>query len=202
MNASLYSHKIAVFGDSKVGKSSLIFQFIYGELKESFSAISADVYLKTISINGKTHEIQFLESPPTVQTETFGKLLKEADASLCVLSLTQRDSVSTICNHLRTIRNSDDMCMDSVLVVGNKMDLAEDRALHIDEIHSQIQEFDVKYVATSARTGENVEKMLMDLVKKVAAEKRRIATERAALKQKPVTDGTIAEKCASKCVIA
>ncbi len=53
-----------------------------------------------------------------------------------------------------------------IILVGNKNDLSNKRAVKEDEVQKLIKEYDIDYyIETSAKTGENVEKLFVEASK-------------------------------------
>ena len=61
------------------------------------------------------------------------------------------------------------------ILVGNKSDLTDRRAVPVANARAQAEDWKVPYVETSAKTRENVDKVFFDLMREIRA--RKIDTE-------------------------
>ena len=57
------------------------------------------------------------------------------------------------------------------ILVGNKSDLTDRRAVTLANARAQAEEWKVPYVETSAKTRENVDKVFFDLMREIRARK-------------------------------
>ncbi|MEM8780508.1 MAG: Rab family GTPase [Cyanobacteria bacterium P01_G01_bin.49] len=169
---SIISKKICLVGDFGVGKTSLIRRFI----EQRFS----DQYLSTIgvSISRKQVAISTQEdsSEQTVQLliwdiegktkfqEISPTYLKSAHGVIIVADSNRPETLENISSHINLAFSANPQGI-SISIVFNKVDLvAQD---HVEILVKQHQFFNNSHViptyCTSAKTGENVEKMFYQL---------------------------------------
>jgi len=157
-----YLFKFIVIGDANTGKSCLLHRFISSKFKDdSQHTIGVEFGSKIVDIGGKTVKLQIWD---TAGQDRFRAVTRSyyrgAAGALLVYDVTQRDSynhISTWLNDARTMANAD----ISLILVGNKTDLAADRQVTFLEASKFAQESGITFLETSALTGDNVEEVFL-----------------------------------------
>jgi len=83
-----------------------------------------------------------------------------------LFDLTRRDTFKTISNWLTDCRQLTN-AKTVIVMIGNKVDLAEQRAVSFEEASKFADENNIIYIETSAKTGKNVEDVFLDTAKKI-----------------------------------
>ena len=148
--------KFILIGDSGVGKTSLVNQFVEGKFQTDFRP--------TIGLNVMTHQYSFLDHKIKMNIYDIGsqKLFKRvrrnyysgSHAGLIVLDLSNRETF----DNLRTWKEEMDTFVGELIpfcVVGNKNDLP--RQVSFTEGEQIAQELGGSYIETSALEATNVE---------------------------------------------
>jgi small GTP-binding protein len=153
------SKKIILTGSFGVGKTSLFNQFIYSTFSEKYlTTIGVKVNKKTVEIGD--HELTMLIwdiAGEVTQDKVPNSYFLGAEGIVYVFDLTRPTTIQNLKTDLEYLKK---MLPDSLIqVVGNKLDLVQDH-----DIQRLMNEYQVKPdCLTSARTGENVETMFMNL---------------------------------------
>lgn len=165
-------YKIIMVGSGGVGKSALTLQFMYDEFVEDYEPTKADSYRKKIVIDGDEFQIDILD---TAGQEDYAAIrdnyFRSGDGFLFVFSITEKESLNTILElreQVLRVKNDDEV---PCLMVGNKADLEERRAVLAAEGESQANLWSAHYVETSAKTRHNVDKIFTELVKSIQQRK-------------------------------
>lgn len=185
-SGATYAFKFIIIGDHRVGKTSLVRQFV----EERFSKD----YRATIGLNIIAHEFEAFNNTINLNLWDIGAqkyfkrfrktYYKGAQAAFIVFDLSDRESFDNVKqwhNELRDFIENKDL---PIVIVGNKKDLGEQRVVNKEEAMalakelSSISEFyapsdlseysdlsnvseeaqsRISYIETSALTGENVE---------------------------------------------
>ena len=161
--------KITLIGNSGVGKTSIINQYIDQTFDEANAAtIGANYSEKVITKNNKEYELNIWDTAGQEKFHSVGKhFYKDAYIVCLVYDITSQDSLE----QLETIWYPDIKKYGEkytiLAVVGNKSDLYENDNL-ADENHAKefAQSINAIFMLTSAKTGDGIEKLFDTLVDK------------------------------------
>ena len=172
--------RIITLGDSKVGKSSLIVQFMDNKFSFNYmSTVGFDLKRKVMKFND--NEDVKIVIHDTAGQERFRSLttnyIKKANGILLVYDITDRKSFDNITNWMDNIHEETGDKLP-IILVGNKIDLNKERAVSKNEGEEKAKEFGLKFFETSAKEGNNVQKCFRELVELIVEKihKRRLST--------------------------
>ncbi|CAO0796329.1 unnamed protein product [Mucor circinelloides] len=129
-----YLFKIVIIGDSSVGKSNLLSRFTNDEFNlESKSTIGVEFATKNIKIGEHTIKAQIWDTSGQERYRAItGAYYRGAVGALLVYDITRQSSFQNIDHWLKELRDhSDDKI--SLMLVGNKVDLVDSRAVSTEE---------------------------------------------------------------------
>jgi small GTP-binding protein len=157
--------KLLLLGDSGVGKSSLMLRFSDNQFKSTFiNTIGVDFKIKNLVIKGKRVKVQIWDTAGQERFRTITKTYyRGAQAYVLVYDITDRNSFDHIKYWLSEIQKHGNEFVPKI-IVGNKSDLEEKRAVPSDEGKKFADERSVSFMETSARDGNNVQEMFMKLI--------------------------------------
>ncbi|MFX1393164.1 MAG: GTP-binding protein [Promethearchaeota archaeon] len=161
-------NKIIIIGDSKVGKSSLVEMYMNGQIENPD-------YKPTIGISISEKEFQLSKRLRMTYglydlagSKNFAKVRKYyyqgSKAVLIMFDYTRAETIETISEWLEEAHyfTKDDSL--PYLIVGNKIDLIENR----DEIKSRVErladQYDCSFYEISAITGEGIDELFTSLI--------------------------------------
>ena len=157
----MISRKVILTGSFGVGKTSLFRRFINNTFSEKYiTTIGVKVDKKSLEINGQEISILLWDIAGEVKQDKVPKsYFLGASAIIYVFDLARP---STYLNLEADMEILNGILPDAIIkIVGNKKDLVADGG--IDKIKGQLN-FPLD-VVTSAKTGENVEALFIDLAK-------------------------------------
>ena len=164
--------KMCVFGDSGVGKSTLINRYVTAKFDRDLkSTLGAAILMKFIETETMKITLQIWDFAGEAR---FSFLLPSyaqgSSAAIFMCDISNRESITNIDKWLLTF-NEGLKSRDPkfpLIVVGGKLDLEEKRALSKKDIEAILtvrEEFD--YLECSSKTGENVDLLFQILVEKM-----------------------------------
>ena len=163
-----YLLKYIIIGDSAVGKSNILTQYVYEKFSEEFqSTLGVEFAAKNAFIDNKVYRIQIWD---TAGAESFRSITrayyKNSVCAFIVYDITKRETFENVQVWLDDIKNQ---CPQTVLLVlvGNKLDLENERQISYEEGESFAQKNNMYFFETSAKTGVNIENLFLKSVETI-----------------------------------
>jgi Ras-related protein Rab-7A len=172
--------KIIILGDSGVGKTSLMNQYVAKKFDQRYKAtIGADFLTKDVDIDGTQVTLQIWDTAGQERFQSLGSAFyRGADACVLVFDITSSDSFS----HINSWKDEFEVQagQKDVVLLGNKADLAEKRAVFQRGAQSWCQkqgrdDSPIQYFETSAKDSTNVEQAFLTVAR--AALQRKVTQE-------------------------
>ena len=162
-----YTIKILILGHSGVGKTNIITMFMDKIFNQGHMTTSGiDLKTTCIELNNRKIRIQLWdtcgqEKYKSITTNLFLKV----QGILAVYDITNRNSFSILKNWVKSIKS--DINHPKMLIIGNKIDLNENREVPKDEAIEYAKEEKIEYIETSCKTGENIYKSITLICEKI-----------------------------------
>ena len=161
-----YMIKLLVLGDLSVGKSSFIYRFIYdkfipGEMQTS------ELELKTadIIVDKKNIRVQLWDTVGQEKYKSITKnILLRVQGIILMFDITNKETYKNIKMWTNLIKEECGHKMP-ILMVGNKIDLEEERFIKKEDAKAFFKKQKFKYVETSCKEGTNVKKAITRICK-------------------------------------
>ncbi|MFX0008811.1 MAG: GTP-binding protein, partial [Candidatus Hermodarchaeota archaeon] len=156
-----YLFKSIVVGDGGVGKTALTLRFSKGFFTEDYKmTIGVDFHVKTISIDTSEGPIKCkLQLWDTGGQERFSSIrpmyYRGSLGTVLVFDLTNSASFGHLPQWIEEVRANIKADIP-VLLVGNKSDLVDQRAVSTEDVNKFTRDFNLYYMETSAKTGDGV----------------------------------------------
>ena len=158
MSETSNSYKIVVVGSSGVGKTAILDRLVCKEFREVIPlTIGIDIQTYNLQTDKENIKLQMLD---TAGRKVFRPIYKEyfrdALGAVLVFDLSQRQSFDELNMWINDLNS---LCSPNayIVLVGNKNDLADDRQISETEAQEFAKRYNIIYLETSAKTGENVE---------------------------------------------
>ncbi|KAL0272174.1 UNVERIFIED_CONTAM: hypothetical protein PYX00_005254 [Menopon gallinae] len=165
--ANKVKHKIVVMGASRTGKSSIIQQFLYNTFSPKYKRTIEEMHHGDFDVNGVHLTLQILDTSGENEFPAMRNLsISNADAFILVYDVCDASTFEVV----RAIR---DQILETkgspavpIVVVGNKVDLAQNRReVDFNTTESVVTvDWENGFVETSAKDGTNVSKVFKELL--------------------------------------
>eukprot|EP01056_Protomagalhaensia_sp_Gyna25_P000015 Protomagalhaensia_sp_Gyna_25__14@NODE_1007_length_2302_cov_307_876270_g775_i1_p2_GENE_NODE_1007_length_2302_cov_307_876270_g775_i1NODE_1007_length_2302_cov_307_876270_g775_i1_p2_ORF_typecomplete_len202_score43_61Ras/PF00071_22/4_9e62Roc/PF08477_13/5_7e27Arf/PF00025_21/2_9e19GTP_EFTU/PF00009_27/9_7e09FeoB_N/PF02421_18/8_8e06Gtr1_RagA/PF04670_12/1_6e05SRPRB/PF09439_10/2_7e05RsgA_GTPase/PF03193_16/9_3RsgA_GTPase/PF03193_16/0_074MMR_HSR1/PF01926_23/0_001Dynamin_N/PF00350_23/40Dynamin_N/PF00350_23/0_ len=164
MYTGLTKYKLVFLGEQAVGKTSIITRFMYDTFDTNYQAtIGIDFLSKTLYMEDRTVRLQLWD---TAGQERFRSLIpsyiRDSSAAVVVYDVTNHVSFQNTEKWIQDVRA--ERGKDVIIaLVGNKTDIEERRQVSVEEGQAKAKEFDVIFMETSAKNGNNVRLLFKEL---------------------------------------
>ena len=170
------TYRIVIIGESGVGKSSLLSQFVYNKFVEEYiTTIGIDVGFKRVTVlasNGESKNV-LLRLFDTGGQKRFENITEHYQSSSTdglvvvfdITNISTFERAETLIRRAREISPLGDSL--PILLVGNKIDLARMRCVSLSKVNTLIQNESCAYIETSAKEDQKVEEIfrtILDLI--------------------------------------
>jgi len=162
-------YHIVVLGSGGVGKSCLTAQFVQGIWIERYDPTIEDSYRKQCDVDGRQVILEILDTAGTEQFTAMRELyMKSGEGFLLVFSITSSSSLKELSELRDQLVNLKDDPHVPIVLVGNKSDLEEDRAVSRAAAFAVSSGWgNVPYYEASARTRQNVSEVFVDVCRQI-----------------------------------
>ncbi|MCK5617109.1 GTP-binding protein, partial [Candidatus Pacearchaeota archaeon] len=178
--------KIALCGDGTVGKTSVRARYLRRSFPGSYiRTIGADFASKKANIAGQSVEFQIWDIAGQIKFENLRRLYyRGSKGALVIFDLTNRKSFENIPRWISEVWSYNGLSTIPIVILGNKNDLILDQkpAASPEEINTIIVKinefarkkfgFEVNYLTTSAKTGDNISEAFRYLATHIMAFQR------------------------------
>lgn len=163
--------KLVFLGDSGVGKTNIMSRFSSDVFNmNSKPTIGVDFAVKTIKFMNHYIKLQIWDTAGQERYRTFtSAYFKDAHGIIIVYDVTSRDSFNNIREWMKIAYDHIDKNKASLIFLGNKTDLTEERDVNFDEGVDIAKEYRAMFMEVSAfnNTTKNINKAFYMLVKDI-----------------------------------
>lgn len=165
-----YLFKYIIIGDPAVGKSNILMKYAHNKFTEEYQAtIGVEFGAKNIEFDDLVYRIQVWD---TAGQENFRSITrayyKNSVCAFVVYDITNRQSFESIQSWIEDIREQSPKTV-SIVLIGNKNDLEEDRKVTFDEGKNFATENRLLFMETSAKLGTGIEEIFKKSAQEIAA---------------------------------
>jgi len=162
-------YRFVVVGAGGVGKSAVTVRFIQGNFVEKYDPTIEDSYIKQVEVDGVACVLDIMD---TAGQEEYRALrdsyMKNGQGFVLVFSVTSPTSFDHAAKIQKQIlRIKEDTPDIPIMLVANKIDLEEERAVTTDEGKNLAKELNCGYIESSAKTNHNINEIFDRLVRMV-----------------------------------
>ena len=168
--------KIIIVGESCVGKTNIISRYLNDEFKyDVMNTLGVELGTKYLKIKEKKAKLQIWD---TAGQERFHSIIssyfKGAHGCFIVYDITSETSFNKVDNWFEESKRNADKDV-SIIIVGNKCDLEEDRVITKEMGEEKAKNFNCPFFETSAKSKVNIneifQEMLDDIYDKIGKQK-------------------------------
>ena len=162
--------QLLIIGDSTVGKTSILSRFANGTFNANYLAtVGLDNFTKDETIDDKNVRIKIWDTAGQERYKALTKgFFRNAQGIMIVYDVTNQETYESLKYWIQSIKThiGDDLAHIPIVIIGNKID-SEEREVKTEDAENFCKEQNYPYFETSAKTGENIDKTVRFLVKKV-----------------------------------
>ena len=163
--------KILLIGDSSVGKTSILLRYVDDEFNDSYiSTIGIEYKIKTINVNNKKITMRIWDTSGQERYRSITQnFYRNANGILFVFDVTKKESFNNIKLWLTDSQNCE--ANISKILIGNKIDLEEEREVSNETIKNFANKKEMKFFETSAKEGTNIDLIFRELAELILSNK-------------------------------
>jgi len=166
---SIESFKVVLVGESGVGKTSIITQFIDQTFQEDIQSTTGGTF-STKSVVCDGGKILKFEIWDTAGQEKYRSLTtmfyKDANAAVMVYDVTRKDSFEEMKNYWANQIKDNSPENIILAIAANKSDLIEQETVDEEEARNFAKELNAIFVTTSAKSSEGINSLFEEIAKK------------------------------------
>ena len=164
-----YMLKYIIIGDSGVGKSNILLQYLQGKFNEEFqTTIGVEFGAKNLNLKDKIYRIQIWDTAGQEMFRSITRSYYKNSVCACVVyDITNRNSFDNIRSWIEDCKKHSPKTVFLVLI-GNKNDLESARKVSYDEGEDFAKKYGMLFYETSAKTGKNINEVFMNSCSEIA----------------------------------
>lgn len=172
------SLKVVFLGDTSVGKSCLAVRFIKNKFFEFQEPTIGAAFLgKTINVNDKRYKFEIWDTAGQERYRSLAPMYyRGAKAAVIVYDITDEDTFKGAKTWVSEIQKKSENCL--ILLVGNKVDLTMNRKVDIHMVKDFVENNNIIYMESSAKTGLNVDKIFTTIAENIVEEKDQVVIDK------------------------
>ncbi|TFG07556.1 MAG: GTP-binding protein [Promethearchaeota archaeon] len=170
--APVASFKLCIFGDSRVGKTTLTHRYVTDRfIQDTKATLGVDIVSKDIEINGDIVKLQIWDFGGEIKFRSFLPVYaRGSSGGIFMYDITRKETLDHVAEWLSIFRKhagAEDFQVP-ILIVGGKRDLKEYRRVSIEDAIDQARNHNMyEVIECSSKTGENVEEVFQSITRKL-----------------------------------
>ena len=169
MTEGVESFKVVLVGESGVGKTSIITQFIDQTFQEDQQSTTGGTFStkSVICDNGKTLKFEIWDTAGQERYRSLTKMFyKDANAAVLVYDITRKDSFEELQNYWSQQIKESSPPNIILAVAANKSDLINQEAVEEEKAREFANQLGAIFVSTTATTVESINELFIEIAKK------------------------------------
>lgn len=151
-------YRLTILGEGGVGKTALTIQLCLNQFVETYDPTIEDSYRKRINLDGQPTTLEVLDTAGQEEyTALRDQWIRDGEGFLLVYSITHRLGFSRIKPYYEQILRVKDGEPFGAVLVGNKVDQADERQVSVQEGQQLANELGIPFFESSAKLNINTE---------------------------------------------
>ena len=169
MSEKILLYKILILGDSNVGKTSFLIRFCDDTFDEgTLTTVGVDFKKKFIKRNDKKIALHICDTAGQERFRAIAKNhFKNADGIIIMYDISNKRTFQNIKDWIINIKENLDTDKIGLIIVGNKLDLNQNREVDEDMRKYLEEKQKIKVLEASAKENINVNEAFIELVDKM-----------------------------------
>ena len=158
---------IAILGESTVGKTKILETYLKRQLDcSNIQTIGIEQYKKQVQLeDGETINIKFWDTAGQERYKSFAfNIIRQCQGIILVYAVNYEYSFTKIKDWIEGIDKYIDRKFTPLILIGNKIDLEDERAVSKEEGMNLAESLNVKFFETSAITKENIDEAFQEII--------------------------------------
>ena len=157
--------KLVLLGDSGVGKTNLIAQYMTNTFHHNSKAtIGVEFFTRTYKVNDKIIRLEIWDTAGEERYKSITSVYyKGAKGAFIVYDITSRKSFNNVNKWIQEIKEKTSKDI-KLMVIGNKIDLNNEREINFEEAKHRFK-MDIPLIETSALNDTNVAQAFINMIK-------------------------------------
>ena len=169
MSEGIESFKVVLVGESGVGKTSIITQFIDQTFQEDQQSTTGGTFStkSVVCDNGKTLKFEIWDTAGQERYRSLTKMFyKDANAAVLVYDITRKDSFEELQTYWTEQIKESSPSNIILAIAANKSDLINKEAVDEDQARTFAQSLGAIFASTTATTVESINDLFIQIAKK------------------------------------
>ncbi|XP_067326075.1 ras-related protein Rab-17 isoform X1 [Anolis sagrei] len=165
--------KIVLLGSSSVGKSSLAYRYVKKDFRDSLPTVGCSFFTHILSLDNSTIKLEIWDTAGQEKYHSVCHLYyRGANAAVLVYDITKKETLEKAKLWLRELEK--EFLQDEIIIVlvGNKVDLSEEREVTLQEAKDFANTKSMLYMETSAKTNHQVTELFTALAHELLKQKQ------------------------------
>jgi len=197
MRTNSESFKIVLIGESGVGKTSIISQFVNQVFQEDVESSSSGTFNSKTLIydNNKVLKLEIWDTAGQEKYRSLASMFyKEASAAILVYDITRKESFEQIQNYWVGQIKENGPTNIILALCGNKSDLIDEEKVDEEQARNYAKEINAMFYPTSAKNDSGITDLFLQIAKKYTnSDNVRLKTD-----QDEVFDSTLSDSIGSQ----
>ena len=151
--------KVILIGDSAVGKTNIMSQYLKGEFRENSKAtVGVEFGSKLFTVDGHNIKAQIWDTAGQEKYKAItGAYYKGSKGAFIVYDITRKDTFDSVDRWVHDLKLAADPKIN-IMLIGNKTDLEDKREVLTEQGEEKARSFGCAFLETSALNGNNINK--------------------------------------------